>query len=251
MWFYQKHLLIFDPSDNSLYKKLEDINLGGRCQALLLGEPITDKEAKKRFLLDCQKFLVELCKQIKKIFPLEEDCVLAKLQVIEPKEALNPKRSVKSIAELAVHFPTLVKEEDLDVLEDQWQDLLSAKESLRGMNDKATSFWQEILTVKDGNNHVKFDLLSKLMCGLLALPHSSACVERVFSRVNIIKTKQTNRLQADAIADRLLAKQAISRQEVVCYEWKPSSLLISDVKTGKCHQRYIMRTSQSEEGNSA
>jgi len=101
------------------------------------------------------------------------------MYVIEPKEAMNAKRSVKSIAELAVHFPTLVKEEDLDVLEDQWQDLLSVKESLRDVNDKATSFWQEIRTVKDGNNHVKFNVLSDLMCGLLALPHSSACVESV------------------------------------------------------------------------
>lgn len=122
---------------------------------------------------------------------------------------MNPKRSVKSIAELAVHFPTLVKEDDFDVLQDQWQDLLSAKESLRGFDEKATVFWQEIRSVKDGNNHIKYDVLSKLMCGLLALPHSSACVERVFSQVNMIKTK--HRLQADAIADRLLAKQAISR----------------------------------------
>lgn len=242
-----KQLAEIDPCDNSLYKKLEDINLGGRCQALLMTEPIVDKEAKKRFLVDCQKFLVELCKQIKKRFPLQEDCILAKLQIIEPKEAMNPGRRVKSIAELAIHFPTLVKEKDLDVLEDQWQDLLSVKESLRGVNDKATSFWQEIRTVKDGNNHVKFNVLSDLMCGLLALPHSSACVERVFSKVNIIKTKQTNRLQVDAIADRLLAKQAISRQEVPCYEWKPSPLLISDVKTGKCHQRYTKRSSQSEQ----
>lgn len=242
-----KKLAEIDPCDKSLYKATEDINLGGRCQALLMKEPIVDQEAKKRFLLDCQKFLVELCKQIKKRFPLQEDCVLAKLQIIEPKEAMNPDRRVKSIAELAMHFPTLVKEKDLDDLEDQWQDLLSAKESLRGVNDKATSFWQEIRTVKDGNNHVKFNVLSDLMCGLLALPHSSACVERVFSTVNIIKTKQTNRLQVDAIADRLLAKQSISRQEVPCYKWKPSPLLISDAKTGKCHQRYIKRSNRSEQ----
>lgn len=219
-----KKLDDIDPRDKSLYKNLEDINLGGRCQAHLLREPIADKGVKKRFLLDCQKFLVELCKQIKKRFPLAEDCVLAKLQVIEPKQALNPNRRVKSIVKLAIHFPTLVMEEDYDDLENQWQDLLTAKESLRDMSDKATSFWQEILTVKDGNNHVKYHLLSKLMCGLLALPHSSACVERVFSMVNIIKTKQANRLQAEAVADRLLAKQAISRHGGECYAWKLASI---------------------------
>lgn len=58
----RKQLSEIDPSDNSQYMKLEDINLGGQCQALLIKEPIFEKEAKKRFLLDCQKFLVELCK---------------------------------------------------------------------------------------------------------------------------------------------------------------------------------------------
>lgn len=61
----------------------------------------------------------------------------------------------------------------------------------------------------------------------------------------MIKSKQANRLQADAVADRLLAKQALSRQEVACYEWEPSSVLINDVKTGKCHQRYTQRTSST------
>lgn len=240
-----KTLATIDPCDSSQYKSLESINVGGRCQALLEKEPLPDKEARKRFLLDCQNFLVKLCSQMKKRFPFEEDCILANLRVTDPLEAMNPQRSVKSIARLASYFPRLVKEDDLDVLEDQWQDLLYSKESLKSLSHKVTSFWQELRTVRDGNNREKFEVLSKFMCGLLALPHSSACVERVFSQVNMIKSKQANRLQADAVADRLLAKQALSRQEVACYEWEPSSVLVNDVKTGKCHQRYTQRTSST------
>lgn len=53
------------------------------------------------------------------------------------------------------------------------------------------------------------------MWSLLALPHSPACVERVFAQLNIIKIKETKRLGVSTAANRLLAKQATARQ-VVC-----------------------------------
>ena len=40
------------------------------------------------------------------------------------------------------------------------------------------------------------------------------------------------------MANRMLAKQAIARQGVSCFDWKPSKALLSDLKSGKCHQRY-------------
>lgn len=42
--------------------------------------------------------------------------------------------------------------------------------------------------VTDGNDQPKFSLYSHLMWGLLVLPHSSSCVERVFSQVDMIKS---------------------------------------------------------------
>ena len=127
------------------------------------------------------------------------------------------------------------------------EDLLYAKEALRNLNESATTFWTELKSVKDGNNELKFDCLSKIMCGLLALPHSSACVERVFSQLNMIKTKQTNRLCVSTSSNRLLAKQAISRQEIPCYQWQPSTSLIRDVKSGQCYRRCAEREREGKE----
>ena len=92
----------------------------------------------------------------------------------------------------------------------------------------------------------KFGLLSEFMCNLLALPHSSASVERIFSQLNMIKTNQTNRLHVATTANRILAKQSISRQDVPCYNWEPLESLINDVKSGKCHQRYVSRRKMKE-----
>ena len=118
---------------------------------------------------------------------------------------------------------------------------------MQNLTQTPTSFWSELHKVKDGNNKMKFGVLSRLMCGLLALPHSSACVERVFSQVNIIKTKQSNRLLATTISNRLLAKQAIARQSVKCFDWEPSARLIGDVKSGACHQRYVVERCNKRE----
>ena len=87
------------------------------------------------------------------------------------------------------------------------------------------------------------------MCGLLALPHSSACVERVFSQVNMVKTKVTNKLSAATVANRLLAKQSISRAHANCFSWTPSKSLIADVAEGRCHQRYLQREKLRKEQN--
>lgn len=237
-------LSVINPRDVSLYHDLNRTKLGGRCEALMVKEPLGDR--KTRFLADCQKFLVELCVQIRMRFPLEEDGVLAQLSVVDPKVALSPQRKVTSIVHLAVHFPTLVKESDLDDLQEQWEDLLHAKESLQNLNLSPTSFWQELFEVKDGRGEAKFSALAKFMRDILVLPHSSAAVERMFSKINIIKTKHSNRLLTETVANRMLAKQAVARQGGSCYNWKPSQSLLNDMKSGKCHQRYMESCSKLE-----
>lgn len=100
--------------DTAVHKKVHDVDPGGRCESMLIKEPLREHE--ERFRRDCQKFLVELCAQMRKRFIFDEDGILAMLRVLDPKEALSPKRSLLSIPKLAVHFPTVIKEEDLDRL---------------------------------------------------------------------------------------------------------------------------------------
>ena len=117
--------------------------------------------------------------QIRKRFPFEDDSVLALLQVLDPKLSVSPQRKIKSIIKLASQFPQLVKEEDLDDLDDQWQSLLHARSSTENLNLSPCSFWAELGDIKDGTNKSKFGILSNFMCNLLALPHSSAAIKLI------------------------------------------------------------------------
>ena len=63
------------------------------------------------------------------------------------------------------------------------------------------------------------------MINLLTLPHSSAAVERVFSRVSLIKTRKRNRLGTDTMNGLLLTKQ--HGGNISCFDWEPAVSMLS------------------------
>ena len=235
-----KTLIDVDPLDSSCYMPLSDIEVGGRCESLLAKEPLGPNET--RFRLDCQKYLKELCNQIKKRFCFQESSVLARLNVLDVKVALSAESRPRSVTPLAVSFPSVVAEDELDMLQDQWKLLLTSKESISSICMlKPEQFWWKLGEVQDGNGQSMFGVLSRLMCCLMSLPVSSACVERIFSQVNMIKTSKTNRLHAESLANRLLARQAVRRCDTDCQTWSPSPALIEDAMEGRLHQRYVAK----------
>ena len=92
-----------DPSNEINHKTLNEIYLGGRCMALLSSTPIGDCET--RFKRDCLNFLVELCMQIRKIFPLNDEGTIAKLNILDPIVVHDLAKSPSSISQLSMNFP--------------------------------------------------------------------------------------------------------------------------------------------------
>jgi hypothetical protein len=54
-------------------------------------------------------------------------------------------------------------------------------------------FWKNVSNIKKGDGTPIISQLSQFVSILLTLPHSSACVERIFSVINLNKTKLRNR----------------------------------------------------------
>jgi Domain of unknown function (DUF4371) len=250
----EKALADIDPFDTSAHKAMSDIEVGGRCESLLAQQPLGAKEA--IFKKDALTFLTVLCSQIVKRFPLSNKSVLCLLRLLDPVQALGTQQSAStnyvrpSIIPLAAHFPNLVPEDMLDTLQNQWRSLYFAKEAFGHIaHYDLPNFWIAVGAVTDGNDQRKFGILSDFMCNLLSLPHSSACVERIFSQVNVIKTKQANKLKCRTVADRILAKQAIAQKNQECHSWIPPNTLVEDVIEGRCHARYIRRQEQQQESN--
>ena len=80
------------------------------------------------------KFLLELSLQMKKRLPLDENGIIAKLNVLCIEIALDLKRSPTSIVPLAVHFPIIsydiTPQNKLNELDDQWRAFRILKKNL-------------------------------------------------------------------------------------------------------------------------
>lgn len=82
------------------------------------------------------------------------------------------------------------------------------------------------MTMKDGNDKLIYPLLTTFVSVLLILPHSSACVERIFSTINLNKTKTRNRLSTESLSGILYSKNIIKSQDKSCYNFTISNEMV-------------------------
>lgn len=67
-----------------------------------------------------------------------------------------------------------------------------------------------MLSVKNSKIQYVFQNLARFVLNILSLPHSNAACERLFSKVNLIKTKTRNRLVTDTINGTILASECVN-----------------------------------------
>ncbi|KYM98362.1 hypothetical protein ALC62_10932, partial [Cyphomyrmex costatus] len=78
-------------------------------------------------------------------------------------------------------------------------------------------FWREVGNLKKGDNTSAFPVITQFVFDILCLPHSSACVERIFSIINLNKTKVRNRLSTESLIGILHTKRYIHENGRNCY----------------------------------
>ena len=156
--------------------------------------------------------------------------------VLDPKVAQAPDVSPVSLIPLAVHFPSIIAEDRLNDLDEQWRSYRLLKDITSvPTNNNIPEYWYQLRNIRDGLDKSKYDPLSKFMTTLTVLPRSSgssACVEQIFSQVNCVKTRITNSLKVETVRDRILAKLHISRKYSNYASWEPTKTLIKDLEDG-------------------
>ena len=197
-----------DPSDVRLHVPVSEIYLGGAATAQFVKEPVPTiaDEIKK----ECKRFMIEICKQIRRRINLDSQSLLAKLQVLDPSVAKDVTVSPRTITLLAAHFSSLVPKEQLNQLDNKWREFRQAKLSQFTQETSIPAYWYKLRNVKNALDQDKFASLSHFMTSLTALPHSTAAVERVFSEVNYTKTSRSNRMTTESVKNRILARQLVT-----------------------------------------
>ena len=99
----------------------------------------------------------------------------------------------KSLMPLAVKFPNIVEENAYEDLNSKWRELTVSVGEILALKPEQTSdepekFWHAVSLERRGDEP-RFPNLSRLMMNLMSLPHSYDALERIFSLVTNIQTK--------------------------------------------------------------
>lgn len=158
-------------------------------------------EIKHEIRSRCTKFLLLLIKQLQQRLPSNIH-ILQNMSMFNINECLNAiKPNILSLAEIFINDG-----ETLTKVDFQWKKIHTVqwKEKLN-----TSSFWIEVASYKDAIGENPFEDLVNLAFKFLSLPHSNAEVERLFSQMNLIKTKLRNRMHINKLNDILTIKYGL------------------------------------------
>lgn len=204
------------------YLEIENCYFGASVNVTIAEQNVSGEQL-HLFRLRCIEFYVEACTQITNRFPLKNN-QLKVMNFLDPTEVKSG--NIASIANVVALFPHLIKIEKLQELDTQWRMLRNVRE-IRGFSDDLQEFWQQVKKITTGDG-LTFSTLTTFVFDTLCLPHSSANVERIFSAVNLMKTKQRNALNTETITGLLHCKQYLKDNN--CYNFPIAGRLVSKMQ---------------------
>lgn len=195
------------------YLATEDIYLGGKCTAVLSVENNFSKTDITQFVEKCLCFYIECCHQLYKRFPLNSKHMntLKLMSFLDPKSIKN----TRTIAPAAVQFEHKLNL-DLNNLDVEWRQLKNQYDLDFTLD--LLKFWKTVSELKTNDGNEVYPLINKLVTYMLILPHSSACVERLFSSINLNKTKLRNQLSTETLTGILYSK-SLTNSGNSCYNF--------------------------------
>ncbi|KAK9872141.1 hypothetical protein WA026_016195 [Henosepilachna vigintioctopunctata] len=117
---------------------------------------------------------------------------------------------VPSLLPLMKALPRIASSDQHQIIDDEWRQLPSFELPAGiDVNDPIDIFWAKLLECEEGDQGTTFKNVSKFVLETISLPHSNADSERIFSKINLIKTKARNKMTISTVNCVLLAKQRV------------------------------------------
>ncbi|XP_050516405.1 uncharacterized protein LOC126891268 [Diabrotica virgifera virgifera] len=172
-----------------------------------------DKNRLEKVKLNCLNFYIESVQQICSRFPLK-DSLFEKMEFMDPEVIRS--RKIRSIGHISKLCPNLFNV-DIQTIDNEWLALRNFVIDFKDEYNDICEFWKYIASIKTpDHNGLRFSNLTNFVFNLLTLPVSSATVERVFSVVNLNKTKQRNRLKTSTLTAILHTKSLVNKNKAIC-----------------------------------
>lgn len=178
----------------------------------------------------CVAFLVALAKELKNRLPQSLN-ILEKMNAFSVSECLKPNKL--PITDVASHFVTNDARSTISQVEFQW-------DNLRSINWKETKdtekFWTEVINYRDSSGESPFKHLNDLALKVLCLPHSNADIERIFSQMNLVKTKLRNKMKLSLLNNILHIRFGVKRTGSCCNDFVLPNEVLKSIGTLKVYE---------------
>ncbi|KAJ8914868.1 hypothetical protein NQ315_014881 [Exocentrus adspersus] len=214
------NILKLNPLNAYEYLPNDNIYLGIKVE-LLIKKYNLKQENLIQFYNNCLNFYTELCVQIRKRFH--------NLTIYENFKLLNPSQLLEepvSFMPLLEQFPHLVNN-NMEEIAAEAREISSLSNDVKTKLKELefTEFWFELYQFKNSAEEVVFKNICLFVYNIFSLPHSSASAERIFSQLNLIKSKVRNRLLPETCNSLLMAKTLLGKNK--CFEWQPGKDLVN------------------------
>lgn len=229
--FCQEHLLSkvalydIDPANASLHKPVHQIYLGAKLHSLFQTPKYANNvDMITHIRLRCMTFLIRLCQEIKKRFDFNNKLWML-TRYLHPRQVMDPTaRSIMpSLSDLMDELPRISNIFDKQTVDNEWRNVQFYKfpDHLKDLKHDICKFYAHLMTIKDDMGHFQYRTLATFALNVLSLPTSNADVERLFSKLNLIKRKQRNCLHMNTVKS-LMVLSEISLQQGDCRTFEPS-----------------------------
>lgn len=191
----------------------------------------------------CIQFIVHLINELKNRLP-ENLNLMKSIQRISVEHALSHNK--EPITDLMLYFNK--KQEDVAKVDEQWRQI----HLLKWKNTKNTkTFWYEVMDFKDLAGENRFQELAVFAISLLVLPHSNADVERLFSMMNVIKTKNRNRMKLQLLSSILTVRAGLAREGKCCNSYVLSNSVVHKIGTKEMYSSQTADNRERDEDDSS
>lgn len=231
-------LVAINPENQTLFLPFSQMYLGIKVMRELQTPVIMNEKQKViDFLYRCRQFLITVCLEIKSRYDLSENNLLAKVAWLTPKTAVSTDlKRPSSIEPLIKEVTRIIAPENLNLIQlidDQWRKL-PYEEAFKNLVSLPTTepitidlFWYKIRETLTLDEKYNFKELGQFALDVLALPHSNASCERLFSKVNRIKTDSRNKLLPTTLQGILSASECIS--QLGCENFEPTKKMLDSM----------------------
>lgn len=185
-------------------------------------------EREKTLRSRCQRFLMEVLKQLKQRLP-ENISILKNSSLLSVENALRAvKNSISSLMEYMGEQGNVI-----EAAEFQFRNI-----NLIDWTNKTNTvqFWDEVFKYTDASGSNPFQELADFAMKVLILPHSNAEVERVFSQLNITKSKLRNKMGIKLVNSLLHIKYGLKRHNKCCKDYVLPAQTLQKIGSLECYK---------------